>query len=50
MVLMNNVLNTNPQYAYSSSNYLNRWPASNAIKIVNENRNRKAYDAIQNKT
>ena len=44
-----NILNTNPQYAYSSSNYMNRWPASNVIKIVNENRNRKAYDAIQNK-
>ena len=44
-----NVLNTNQTYAYTSSNYQNRYPASNAIKIVNENRNRKAYDAIQNK-
>lgn len=45
-----NVLNTNQSYAYSSSNYRNRYPASNAIKVVTENRNRKAYDAIQNKT
>lgn len=44
-----NILNTNSQYAYSSSNYWNRWPASNVIKVVNENRDRKAYDAIQNK-
>jgi hypothetical protein len=44
-----NVLNTNERYAYSSSNYLNKWPAGNVIKIVNENSNRKAYDSIQNK-
>ena len=44
-----NVLNTNENHAYSSSNYQNQYPARNAIKIVRENLNRKAYDAIQNK-
>jgi len=43
------ILNTNPAWAYSSSNYQNKYPASNAIKIVTENPTRKAYDAIQNK-
>jgi hypothetical protein len=45
-----NVLNTNENYAYSSSNWEESYPASYAIKVVNENPNRKGYDAIQNKT
>ena len=44
-----NVLNTNENYAYSSSNWEESYPASYAIKVVNENPNRKGYDAIQNK-
>jgi len=43
------ILNKNSKYAYSSSNYQNRWPAINAMKVVTENPNRKAFDAIQNK-
>ena len=42
------ILNKDSRYAYSSSNYQNRWPARNAMKIVRENLNRKAFDAIQN--
>jgi hypothetical protein len=42
-----NIINTNPAWAYSSSNYENH-PASNAIKIVTENPNRKGFNAIQN--
>ena len=45
-----NVLNTNENHAYSSSNWEESYPASYAIKVVNENPNRKGYDAIQNKT
>jgi hypothetical protein len=42
------ILNEESKYAYSSSNYQNKYPASNAMKIVKENLNRKAFDAIQN--
>ena len=42
------ILNKDSRYAYSSSNYQNRWPARNAMKIVRENIYRKAMDAIQN--
>ena len=42
-----NVINTNSSWAYSSSKYQN-YPASNAIKIVKENPNRKGFNAIQN--
>ena len=43
-----NVINTKSEWAYSSSNYQNSYPASNAIKIVKENLNRKGFNAIQN--
>lgn len=43
-----NILNKDSKYAYSSSNYANSYPASNAMKIVKENLNRKAFNAIQN--
>jgi len=43
-----NVINTKSEWAYSSSNYKNSYPASNAIKIVKENSGRKGFNAIQN--
>jgi hypothetical protein len=43
-----NILNKDSKYAYSSSNLANAYPASNAMKIVKENLNRKAFNAIQN--
>ena len=45
-----NVLNTNPNYAYSSSNYQNNYPASHAMNVVTLNLDRKIHDALQNKT
>ena len=42
------ILNKELKYAYSSSNLTNAYPASNAMKIVKENLNRKAFDSIQN--
>ena len=42
------IINKDPKYAYSSSIFLNRFPAKNAMKIVRENIYRKAMDAIQN--
>lgn len=45
-----NILNTNPNYAYSSSNYQNSYPASHAIDVVTANLDRTIHDAIQNKS